>query len=214
MQTSTPKQSPKLKMCGLFRDEDIRYANMLKPDFIGFVFAPSLRRISKEQALSLKSKLDSTIKAVGVFVNESDEVICDIYKSGAIDIIQLHNEPNAHRIANLKSHTNATIIQAINVQDSKDILDGAKKATQADFLLLDNKRGGSGECFEWQYIQEARDKGFAREFFLAGGLNISNIAQALALQPYGVDLSKGLETNGVKDFAKMQAIYNAVKGVL
>lgn len=209
----------KLKMCGLWREEDIACVNALMPDFIGFVFAKSPRQVSKPKATHLKSLLHPQIQAVGVFVDMPLEQIIELVESSVIDVIQLHDshlceseeifEKRESRIHFLQAHTKAPIIKAIAATSARAIL--AQEHSCADMLLLDNAKGGSGEQFDWEYIKQARDQGFRREFFLAGGLNASNLAKALELKPYGIDLSKGLESNGLKDCQKMRDIVARIR---
>lgn len=214
---SSAIQRTKLKMCGLWREEDIIIANELRPDFIGFVFAKSPRQVSITTAHALKSKLDKNIKAVGVFVVQNDNdpsddelaQIAQIAQEGIIDIIQLHDTRASKatreaRIHALRKLTSAPIIKAISVQNSQSLLDEMDSSAQC--LLLDNAHGGSGERFSWEHITQARKKGFNRAFFLAGGINAQNLKEALKLAPFGIDLSKGLETDGKKDAEKMRQI--------
>lgn len=193
----------KLKTCGLFRNEDIDYANESKPDFIGFVFAKSTRRISPEKAAQLKARLDPNIKAAGVFVNSPVSFPLMLYKTGVIDIIQLHGAEDENYISFLKTNSNAPIIKALKVTSGDDILNAEN--TAADYLLLDSGTG-SGVRFDWSII-----KNINKPWFLAGGINPENIDKALSLRPYGIDISSGIETNGVKDRKKIIFIANRIK---
>lgn len=197
----------KIKLCGLKRDCDIDYANECMPDYIGFVFYEKSRRyIQPVDALRLKEKLSKDIKSVGVFVDEKIENILDIDKKGIIDIIQLHGSESEEYIKKLREHTDKPIIKAISINDSSDI----KKANEctADFLLLDNGKGGTGEAFDWRIVKDVK-----KPYFLAGGLGIDNINEALrVLSPYAVDTSSGIETDGYKDKEKMCNFVLAVRG--
>ena len=205
----------KIKTCGLFREEDIDYANELKPDYIGFVFAESKRKVGVKHAYNLKNKLDKEIKAVGVFVNDDLDFILNLIKNKIIDIIQLHGNEDNDFLDNLKIKTNAKIIKFIPVENAESILKSAD--IPADFLLLDNLKGGAGKTFNWNYLEKAFElnnnfkKKFNEKYFLAGGLNKENINEALKFNPYCVDLSGGLETNGMKDYEKMKYIINITK---
>ena len=205
----------KIKTCGLFREEDIDYANELKPDYIGFVFAESKRKVSVEKAYNLKNKLDKEIKAVGVFVNDNLDFILNLIKEKIIDIIQLHGNEGKDFLDNLKTKTNAKIIKFIPVENTDSILKSVDMP--ADFILLDNLKGGVGKTFNWNYLKEAFElnkiffKIFGKKYFLAGGLNKENIGEALKFNPYCMDLSGGLETDGIKDFEKMKYIINIAK---
>ncbi|RDU62853.1 phosphoribosylanthranilate isomerase [Helicobacter sp. MIT 14-3879] len=201
----------KIKVCGLFREQDIDYVNILKPSFIGFVFAKSKREVKPSFARILKSKLNDSIKAIGVFVNSDIDFILNLIDSNVISLIQLHGDENNDFIENLKSKRNIIIIKAIKVNSVESIL--KSRDSLADFLLFDNLKGGSGESFNWDYLSQAQKRGFKREYFLAGGLNVDNIQQALSLKPYCVDISGGLETNGIKDFNKMKSFIYKVRGI-
>lgn len=205
----------KIKTCGLFREEDINYANELKPDYIGFVFAESKRKVGVEKAYNLKNKLDKEIKSVGVFVNDNLDFILNLIKEKIIDIIQLHGNEDNNFLDNLKTKTNAKIIKFIPVENADSILNSLN--IFSDFILLDNLKGGVGKTFNWNYLKEAFELNknffevFNKKYFLAGGLNKENINEALKFNPYCVDLSGGLETDGIKDFDKMKYIINITK---
>lgn len=205
----------KIKICGLFREEDINYANELKPDYIGFVFAESKRKVGVEKAYNLKNKLDKEIKSVGVFVNDNLDFILNLIREKIIDIIQLHGNEDNDFLDNLKTKTNAKIIKFIPVENADSILNSLN--IFSDFILLDNLKGGVGKTFNWNYLKEAFELNkkfievFNKKYFLAGGLNKENINEALKFNPYCVDLSGGLETDGIKDFEKMKYIINITK---
>lgn len=189
----------KIKFCGLFREEDIEYVNKLNPDYIGFVFAKSKREITKEKAIGLKNKLKSNIKVVGVFVDEDIEKIIDLLSNGVIDIAQLHGNEREEDIKNIKNKSKKQVIKAIRVTTSEDI--ESWKNSCADFLLLDNGQG-TGKTFDWNNI-----KNLNRPFFLAGGLSIDNIKEAIEkVSPMAIDISSGIESNGVKDYEKMKEV--------
>lgn len=189
----------KIKFCGLFREDDIEYVNKLNPDYIGFVFAKSKRQITKEKAIDLKNKLKSNIKAVGVFVDEDIEKIIDLLSNGVIDIAQLHGNEREEDIKTIKDKSKKQVIKAIRVTSTEDI--EIWKNSCADFLLLDNGQG-TGKTFNWNNI-----KSFNRAFFLAGGLSIDNIKEAIEkVSPMAIDISSGIESNGVKDYEKMKEV--------
>lgn len=220
----------KIKFCGLFRGCDIGFANALMPDFVGFVFAENSRRfVDFALAKRLKARLDSSIKAVGVFVDSPVECVCEALQSKIIDMVQLHgNENNAYisalRESLQKNYGNATpIIKAIKMRNSHSFEKALESS--ADFILLDSTNAGSGVAFEWnllaQKLQDSRGldlhdslvldsqdfkRDFATRFFLAGGINADNLAHAMSLNPYAIDISSGIESQGIKNFAKMQQI--------
>ena len=195
----------KIKLCGLSRPCDIHTANELLPEYIGFVFwGKSKRYISPDQAEELKKTLSPSIKAVGVFVNESPEKIAELISRGIIDMAQLHGGEDNDYIKRLRQLTDAEIIKAFRVRTQADIEEAEKCA--ADHILLDSGMG-SGNTFEWEFL-----RGIERPYFLAGGLDQRNAAEAVkTLHPFALDVSSGIETDGKKDAAKMTAFVKAVR---
>ncbi len=195
----------KIKLCGLSCRYDIEAANELKPEYIGFVFAPKSKRyVSKTTAAELKHLLSPDIQAVGVFVNETPDVIADYLNHGIIDLAQLHGSEDEEYIRELRRHTSKPIIKAYRINAKQDI-DAANRST-ADFVLLDSG-GGTGEVFDWEFIH-----GMRRFYFLAGGLGIGNVERAMEMfSPYAVDVSSGVETDGVKDKKKMAEFISVVR---
>lgn len=191
---------------------DIEAANLARPDYIGFVFAKSKRQVSIEQARQLKAALSPEIQAVGVFVNASIEEIIRIVEKGMIDLIQLHGDEDERYIQALRVHTELPIIKAIRVKNQEVIEQGAQ--LPVSYLLLDTYSkemyGGTGHAFNWQMIPKIK-----QPFFLAGGLQIDNVVEAIQqAKPFCVDVSSGVETNGVKDQQKMIEIVNQVRGAV
>ena len=198
----------KIKICGLKRLDDIEIVNKYKPDYIGFVFADSKRKVTSDLACKMKKNLDSSIKSVGVFVDEDIDVIIKLYDEGIIDIAQLHGLENEEYIKKLKQKSNyqLEIINAIEMSDEKDLL--GYENSLADYLLLDSGKG-SGKTFDWRLIR----KDLKKEFFLAGGLNSKNISKAIEeFNPYAVDLSSSVETDGYKDELKIKEVMEEVDG--
>ena len=195
----------KIKMCGLSRIEDIEAANAIKPDYIGFVFAEiSKRRVSALEASKLKSKLDPDIKAVGVFLDDKLDFVASMLNLGIVDVVQLHGSEDEEYIEKVRQITNKPIIKAFIIRSKEDV-ERAEKST-ADYILLDGGKG-EGKVFDWSLLKDIK-----RPYFLAGGLNPVNASDAVkALKPYAVDVSTGIETDGVKDREKMTAFANAVR---
>ena len=195
----------KIKLCGLSRDCDIETANKLKPDFIGFVFAAkSKRRVTYLQAAELKSKLDPEIKAVGVFLDDDLDMVASMLNLGIVDVVQLHGTEDEEYLAKLRTITDKPIIKAFVIRSEDDV----KRAEEssADYVLLDGGKG-EGKAFDWSLLKEIK-----RPFFLAGGLNTENVAAAVkSLRPFAVDVSTGVETDGVKDTEKMTAFVAEVR---
>ena len=151
----------KIKICGLFRDEDIDYANQVRSDYVGFVFAPSRRQISKEQAEKFKQQLLPSIQTVGVFVNAPVEEVIAYLMDGIIDIAQLHGDETEEDIRYIKAVTKSQVIKAVKVHCSQEV--EAWLDSEADYLLFDSG-AGSGKIFDWQLLGDVN-----RDFFLAGG---------------------------------------------
>ena len=190
----------KIKICGLFREEDIRYANQTMPDYIGFVFwKPSRRYVTREQAIKLRKLLKPDIQAVGVFVDAPLPEIIALLEDDVIDIAQLHGDETEEDIQYLQAVTGKPIMKAVKVKDRYDV--EAWLDSSADYLLFDSGMG-SGVTFDWGLLKD-----IDREFFLAGGVKPDNVKQAIAaVKPYAIDLSSGVETDGVKDPEKMQKV--------
>jgi len=201
----------KLKLCGLRRTEDIIYANRYKPDYIGFIFAESRRRVTPEQAAELKALLSPEIRAVGVFVNAPIEEVSALCNSGVIDLVQLHGDESELYMRKLRREITLPIIKAIRVQTPEQILRAAE--LPCELLLLDaytqGQRGGSGSTFDHSMIPP-----IGKPFFLAGGLSADTLPAAIAAcRPYGIDISSGVETDGYKDEYKICAITRLMRGV-
>ena len=196
----------KIKFCGLTGDCDIDAANELRPEYVGFVFAPKSKRyVTPERAAELERRLAVGIKAVGVFVNDSPYHVAELLNRGVIDIAQLHGSEDEEYIRHLRQLTGKPIIRAFRIKTAEDIAE-AEKCT-ADHVLLDSG-AGTGEVFDWSLIKNVK-----RPYFLAGGLSPDNVENAVEqLTPYAVDVSSGIETDGVKDKVKMAAFAAAVRG--
>lgn len=196
----------KIKICGLKRLKDIEIVNKYKPDFIGFVFADSKRKVDYNLACEMKKNLDSSIIAVGVFVDADIDEILRLFNDDIIEIAQLHGLENEDYIKCLKDKTNneLIIINAIEISDNVDL--SIYDDSLADYLLFDSGKG-SGKTFDWRFISKDLNK----KFFLAGGLNQDNISQAIKeFNPYAIDLSSGVETNGFKDENKIKKVMGAL----
>lgn len=195
----------KIKFCGLTRPCDIEAANAIKPDYIGFVFAPnSKRRVGYKQAVDLKNLLSKDIKAVGVFLNEDISQVISLLNLGIIDAAQLHGDESSDYIARIQQETGKPVIKAFQIHSEQDV--AAAEETIADFIILD-AGAGEGKTFDWNLIEH-----FKKPYFLAGGLSADNVSEAIRrLHPYALDVSTGIETDGVKDTNKMAAFAQAVR---
>jgi phosphoribosylanthranilate isomerase len=220
------QQTPKIKICGLFREEDIGYVNEARPDYIGFVFAKSQRQVTASRAARLRSRLGEGIIPVGVFVNAPIPDIAALVREGTIAAVQLHGNEDRAYIRRLRETCEAPVIKAVPVTRREDFLPwtaGPEAGAGPDFLLLDHGAGGTGERFDWRLVLDGGPVVRAGDaasvpYFLAGGIDVYTLQEALSLnsggQPspgmkfsglrfYGIDVSSGAETNGVKDRDKI-----------
>jgi len=215
----------KIKICGLFRDCDIEYVNTAMPDYIGFVFAGSRRQVTPYRAACLREKLAEGIIPAGVFVNAPVEEIKRLSDEGIIEVVQLHGSEDAGYVKALREEVRIPIIKAISSDKlgntgqykipKPDEMIGQNKIIKhyeeagVDYLLFDSGNGGTGNAFDWKLVPETK-----LPFFLAGGLSQENIEEAVRVtNPFGVDLSSGVETGGIKDKQKILEVVRRVRNV-
>ena len=207
----------KIKICGLRRLEDIEIVNKYKPDYIGFVFAESPRKVSFEEARELSGLLSEDIVPVGVFVNEHMKLIVDLFREGIIEIAQLHGDEDEKYIKDLKDKSieetgkEIPVINAIEIKDNTDFNDTVLewRDSLSDYFILDSGKG-SGKTFDWSLIDK-NSEFFKNSIFLAGGLNSENLTSAIEeFNPFAVDLSSSVETDGFKDEEKIKEIIEIV----
>lgn len=235
--------TPKVKMCGISKVETIPAVVEAKPDYMGVVFAPSKRQVTVDQAKILVEELhkqyaktysaieapmnaettqegnevgkdnanSEAIKTVGVFVNETLENLVTIAQEAHLDAMQLHGDEDEAFIQSLKERTNVEVWKAIQIRTAADTEKWIDSS--ADMLLFDayhkHERGGTGEVFDWSSLDA-----FERPFMLAGGIDSTNVARAIrTVRPYGIDISSGIETNGVKDDEKITAFIKIMKSI-
>lgn len=201
-----------VKICGLSRIEDIECVNKLQPEFIGFVFAKSKRQVTVEKATILKSYLDNRIKTVGVFVNAMPELIKRLVDACIIDIVQLHGDEDVDYCKKLRKLVKVPIIKAVRVRNESSFL--GLESYPCDYLLFDTytpgQYGGTGTRFN---LKLGDNIVICRPYFIAGGLNPDNVLEVLQeTKAFAVDVSGGVETNGVKDPAKIRAFITKVRG--
>lgn len=195
----------KIKFCGLYQDVHIAYANEIKPDYVGFVFWNKSRRyVTADKARELRHQLNSGIQVVGVFVAEDIDRIIDLYQSGIIDMAQLHGAEDDIYIKRLQE-IGIPVIKAYVVSNNSDIIVQAQNSI-ADYVLFDAGKG-DGKTFDWELLSD-----FNRDYFLAGGLNLSNIREVTQnIKPFAVDVSSGIETDGEKDKSKMKEFARVIR---
>ncbi|MFQ7002168.1 MAG: phosphoribosylanthranilate isomerase, partial [Clostridium sp.] len=191
--------------------EEIDYINELKPDYTGFVFAESKRKVNIENGKELLKALDKDVKSVGVFRNNTKEYIIEVIENIPLDIIQLHGDEDNDFINYLKDKTNCEIWKAVGIKNKEDLIKA--KDFNVETLLLDGSNPGSGELFPWEYLKEIDVN---KRFFIAGGINEENVLEAMEnVNPYGVDTSSGVETieNGIrkKDKEKIKRLIKKVR---
>lgn len=184
---------------------DVDAVNELRPEYVGFVFAPgSKRRVTPDQAAELKARLIDGVTPVGVFVNEPIENVCRLVDDGVIDVVQLHGSEDEAYISRLRERFHGIIIQAFKIRSEADVLKANRSS--ADFILLDSG-AGTGKAFDRDLISSVN-----RDFFLAGGLSAQDVQSAIRRwRPYAVDVSSAIETDGLKDKDKMTAFVEAVR---
>ena len=212
--------TPKVKMCGISKVETIPAVVEAKPDYMGLVFAPSKRQVTVDQAKILIEELHKqcinhydtkVVKTVGVFVNETLDNLVRIADTANLDAVQLHGDEDEAFIQSLKERTNVEVWKAIQIRTAADTEKWIDSS--ADMLLFDayhkDERGGTGEVFDWSSLDA-----FERPFMLAGGIDSTNVARAIrTVRPYGIDISSGIETNGMKDDKKITAFTKIVKSI-
>ena len=190
----------KVKICGLSTVEAVETAVLAGADYIGFVFAESKRQVSLEQACELAKLVTGKTKIVGVFVSPSLEDLEQAIGQVPLDIVQIHGTFDEALIPKIS----VPVIRAIQLSDQE-----AKVTSPADFLLFDAPVAGSGQTFDWDLL---KDQKIQQDFFIAGGLTVDNVRQAREIfQPYALDVSSGVETDGHKDIEKIKAFIEGVK---
>ncbi len=189
----------KIKICGLSRPCDVDFVNTTLPDYVGFIFAKSRRQVNLKQARLLKRQLDTKIATVGVFVNAPLDIMEKAVTENIVDILQLHGQEDDSVLEACKSRLPHTkIIKALQVHEIVPDL--------ADYILFDAPKAGSGEVFDWSHIPKTE-----KAFFLAGGIGLHNIEQAMQHRPYAVDISSGAEVQGFKDKHLIEQLVRKVR---
>lgn len=216
----------KVKFCGISEEDTIPVLRGTRPNHVGFVFAPSKRQVDIEQAHSIARSLqgglqttgcDTYISCVGVFVNETIPNVIEVAKTVPLSVVQLHGDEDIAYIESLRNHLQeqqlefVQIWKAIQVQSKEDIVQWEQ--APIDGLVVDayskEERGGTGKTIDWSLLENVQ-----APYYLAGGIGLHNVARAIRrLQPYGLDMSSSLETNGHKDAKKMRTMSHIIKTV-
>lgn len=190
----------KVKICGLSTKEAVKTAVSAGADYIGFVFAPSKRQVTLDQATELAKLIPVDVKKVGVFVSPSREELLEAIEKVGLDLVQIHGQVADDLFEDLPCAS----IQAVQIDG-----DGHVPNSQADYLLFDAPVAGSGQTFDWGRLDTTE---LSQPFFIAGGLNEDNVVEAIQhFTPYAVDVSSGVETNGQKDHEKIRRFIERVK---
>ena len=190
----------KVKICGLSTVEAVETAVLAGADYVGFVFAESKRQVSLEQAHELAKLVTGKTKIVGVFVSPSLEDLEQAIAQVPLDVVQIHGTFDEALIQKIS----VPVIRAIQLSDGE-----AQLRSQADYLLFDAPVAGSGQTFDWDLL---KDQKIQQDFFIAGGLTVDNVRQAReTFQPYALDVSSGVETDGHKDIEKIKAFIEGAK---
>ena len=190
----------KVKICGLSTKGAVEVAVSAGADYIGFVFAPSKRQVTLDQATELAKLIPSHIQKVGVFVSPSQSELLEAIDKVVLDLVQIHGQVADDLFEDLPCAS----IQAVQVDG-----DGHVPNSQADYLLFDAPVAGSGRTFDWGQLDTTD---LSQPFFIAGGLNEDNVEEAIQhFTPFAVDVSSGVESNGQKDHEKIRRFIERVK---
>lgn len=198
-----------IKLCGIRRAEDVGFVNEFLPDYIGMILAEGFRRtIGIEAAAEITKRLDVRIKKTGVFVDTPIETVERAAEKIGLDAIQLHGHEDKEYIGNIR-RLGIPVWKAVRVKTAEDI--AKADLPGCDFLLLDSfvqgTVGGTGVTSDWEIIRNTK---INTPFFLAGGINEDNLSAALKVSR-NIDISGGIETDGVKDREKIRRIMNIYK---
>lgn len=197
----------KVKICGIKSLKDVEVVNKYRPDYVGFVFAPGRKRtVDDVLAKAMREALDPQILSVGVFVDAPLEQVERLLKDDVIQIAQLHGHEDISYVQALKQNCDKPVIKAFVIRSKEDVQEAL--LYPCDYYLLDGGLG-QGQTFDWSLVGKIH-----KPFFLAGGLSVSNVEEAIeALHPYAVDVSSGVETDGVKDEEKIKEFINCVRAM-
>lgn len=194
----------KVKICGLMEKKHVAAAVEAGADAIGFVFAPSKRQITVEKAHELAKDIPASVLKIGVFVNPTKDELEKAYREVPLDFVQFHGNESPDFVHS----TNYPSIKALSIRSEEDV--ERAKQYNTDFYLFDAPQAGSGITFDWQLMQGHEVP--KENVILAGGLNPKNVAEAIGrVKPYMVDVSSGVERNGIKDEQLIHAFIQATK---
>ena len=208
-----------IKICGITSEKDLKVAQKLGANFVGFVLVEKSKRfIDLKKLESLAMMVSKPLKSVALLVDPSDDLLEKVLLSSRVDYIQLHGEESPERVDEIARITNIPLIKAIGVQKKSDLLTIRSYESSVDYILLDSKveeqghlKGGRGISFNWNII---RGFNFKKPWFLAGGLNTNNVIEAVKITGARMlDVSTGVETKpGEKSFEKMKQFIGKLNG--
>lgn len=204
----------KIKICGLRSSEDVSYVNLFMPDYAGFILAPGFRRtVAIEDAKFFASKINKGISKVGIFLDQPVESVAYHADYVGLDIIQLHGNEDNDYISALRKITDAEIWNVFKVKNTEEIENSL--ASSADMILFDTYMpdiaGGTGKKVNTEILKQCN---INRDYILAGGIDTENLAEILdGISPYGIDVSSGVETNGIKDVEKIGKIIKQIREI-
>ena len=200
-----------VKICGISKMDELSGIREGKPDYMGLVFAPSKRQVTPDQAAQLVKGLDASILRVGVFVNKKVTKLLEIAEHVSLDIIQLHGDESPDDCSNIKKE-GYQVWKSFSIKEPGDL--EQTKEYLVDGYLLDASgplRGGNGVTFPWEWVRDLSVKG---NLILAGGLHSDNVQEAIeTVKPDVLDLSSGVEENGMKSGMKICEVIEKVRSV-
>jgi len=201
----------RVKICGITNNDDASKAVELGADALGFIFAPSARRIRPEEAYSIIAALPPFVISVGVFVNEEPATIRKVAETCGLDLLQLHGDESTEVCAELMPRA----VKAFRIKNERSLNEIKPYLGNVKALLFDTYsekvRGGTGKTFDWSVA--AKGKRFSVPLILSGGLSPANIAEAIAtVRPYAVDVNSGIEERpGKKDHRLMRDLMEVIR---
>lgn len=203
---------PYVKLCGLHSEEDVQLVQSSQADYIGFVMAKSKREVSPDEAASWLDRHPLPGKKVAaLFVNATIEEMKKAVQRCPVDIIQLHGTESVETVQRVKDVTQKEVWKAFR-HDEETLTQLELYRSYVDGFVIDAKVkgawGGTGQTFDWKHVPEYVQFGKEHNLplFIAGGITPDNVEELLRYEPWGIDLSSGIERNGKKDKEKLTAL--------
>jgi phosphoribosylanthranilate isomerase len=207
---------PKIKFCGLVREQDVDAAVTLGVHAIGFVFyEKSPRYLTLQDAQLLRKRIPKHVLVVGLFVNASRHDIQNMVQEVGLDVVQFHGDEPAQDLVGWS----VPVWRAVRMQTAQDVQQARQTFPMAQHYLLDahvDTYGGAGKTFDWQLVREnsAVQQGFVSDLILSGGLTPENVGAGIrAVRPAWVDVSSGVQGADArqKDLERMTQFISAVR---